>query len=233
MRVDWKTLKAFVDNTKLYNFINYMDFTDNTYVWMSYQDENFNVLLDWSTVEYEDFTTNYKPKAILKRDIANDGLTAIKSTHVLSGRLLKAMFVEFKTASLENNDTTGYIRHVMYDGNGQITQLSSDAVKTAIDFCPNFVYELYGGGLQTIDPIVLNYYVSAIIAPNIPIPYGNVYLVINKKIMSPKEDIFINGIGPSEVAYNSQMPEASVFRTIISHPQGDQHVFQSEIQYYA
>jgi hypothetical protein len=234
MRIDWKAFKKFLDDTELYNFLNYMELADNFYVWMTYQGETFNVTLEKATVDCEDFVNNYKSKAILKSDIANDGQSVTKITHVLYGRFLKDVFVKIKTSTKENNDVTGLFTVRLFDELNHETDISANVVKTAIDFCPNFTYEIFGGGLESIDNLNSEFYVSAVIAPDIPSQQGgSLYYLINRYMLQPKQNVFVSGVGTAEVGYNSQMPIASKLRIAINHDKGIQQNFQVELQYYA
>jgi hypothetical protein len=234
MKLDWRNLKSFVSSNSLYNFLNYVDMPDNYYIWVAYQNENFYTILDKGSVDCEDFEKNFKPKAILKQDMAPDGQRVTKITHILAGRLLKALFTVMTTSTKTHNDVTGYISIKLYDENGSETNVGANAVKTCIDFQPNFDYEIYGGGLSCLSDIVGDFYVSAIVAPAIPSEQGGtVYNVINKKILSPRESIFIAGVGTAEIKYNAQVPVANVMRIAISHGKGVQQSFQVELQYYS
>jgi len=233
MRVDWKQLKGFIDETKLYNFINYFTLNDEVYVWMSYQNENFSCLLYNNTIEYEEFIDDYKDKAILKDDIEQDGIPIMRNTHVITGRIMHAIFAVIKTSTKNNNDKTGYITVKLFDSNGNETDLGSEAVKTAIDFETNFSYELSGGGIQCLSDLETNFYVSAVMAPDIPSEMGgSVYNVINKFLVLPKEDIFVAGIGPGYMTY-TEGSHTNKLRIEISHDKGIEKKFQTEVQYYS
>lgn len=231
MRVDWKNLKKFINDTKLQHFVNYFELENEVYVWLSYQNESFNCLLTKASVEYEDFETNFKPLAILKDDIAADGFTYIKSTHVLDGRFLNANFVVITTSKTEHNDQTEYISIKLLDENGQETT-SENTVKTCIDFEPPFDYEIYGGGIETLEVMDSEFYVSAIIAPTIPCSQGRtVYNIRNKLLLQPKENVFKAGIGPAELKYNAGL-HTNLVRIQLTHGKGIQKKFQLELQYY-
>ena len=233
MITSWTILKKFINDNNLIAFLNYLETVDGYYAWLSYQNENFSVTLSKGSVDCEDFENNYKNNVIIKNDLAADGMQVVKITHVLHGRLLKDLFVQIKTSTKEYNDVTGLIFIKLLNEQGQETNVGSEAVKTCIDFKPNFDYELYGGGLQTLDDLDSNIYVSSLIVPDIPAQYGgSVYFVINKKILLPKENVFISGVGTTEILYDSQHPEKSVVRIEIGHPKGEEHQFQVELQYY-
>jgi len=230
MIVSWAAFKNFLDTTKLYNFLNYMEHPDSYYVWLSYQDEMFSLTLDKATVDCEDFVNNYKSKAIIKNDIANDGQTYSKVTHVLTGRYLRDEFVKIRTSTKQNNDETGHYTVRLYDVNDHETDVSANVVKTAIDFLPNFTYEIYGGGVETIDTLTSEVYISSVICPDIP--QACMYYIRNKMILQPKENVFVSGIGTAEIKYNPQMPLASKLRIFLKHAAGEQHNYQIELQYY-
>lgn len=234
MKMDWKSLKKFVVDTKLYNFVNYVEFPNNYYVWLSYQNESFYNTLDKGSVDCADFETNIKPKAILKNDIASDGQTYSKVTHVTAGRVLRALFVTIETCTKNHDDATNYIKIKLYDENGRLTEDGTQAVKTCVDFGPDFTYEIFGGGLTSMEAIEENFYISSIIAPEIPQQYGGmVYNVINKKVLTSTEVIFITGVGTSEVPYKQQMSAANVLRIEVRHNKGKHQKFEVQLQYYA
>jgi len=130
-------------------------------------------------------------------------------------------------------DKTGFFTAKIYDAAGHETT-SENAVRTAVDFMPNFTYEIYAGGLQTIDVLDTEFYLSSIIAPDIPKQQGgSIYLIYNKYILQPKENVYVAGVGTAEVKYNAQVPVANKLRVFIDHMKGEQHRFQLELQYYA
>jgi len=226
-------MKNFIDQTGLYHFLNWMELNDAYYIWLEYQGQSFNCLLPIGTQDLKDFIDNYKPKIVLKNDIALDGQRRTKITHVFLGRTLRVHYVLINTATLESNDTSGWTTVHLKDADGNTTEDGSQATKTCIDFEPSFDYEIYGGGLQTMEPMEDNFYGSAILLPDIPESLGgSVCSIRNKLLKQPKEDIFIAGFGTVELKYNEEQHTNKV-RIQIDHPAGDTHKFQIEIQYYA
>ena len=232
MRVDWAHLKNFIDNTNLHHFVNYMELTDNTFVWISYQNENFSVMLAVGTTDYEDFENNYKSKAVLKNDITTDGVKFSRSTKVNLTRFFQSHFSVIETSTDMNSDDSGYTTIVRFDENGQVTDVSTETVRTTLNFEPNFNYELYGGGVESIDELTKDFYVSAIVAPDIPSETGgNINVVRNKLLLKPSEHVFRSGLGTRELIYNADI-HSNKLRIEIRHEKGEQTKFQIEIQYY-
>lgn len=233
MKIGWKNLSDFIKNTKLYNFVNYIELIDGHYVWIYYQGETFSCMLSKGTHEYEEFENDIMPLSILKSDIANDGQTLTKIRHVMDGRYLNIMFVVFTTSTLEHNDTTGYFKVCMLDEEDKETTNSDDAVKTIVDFEPPFTYEAYGGGIQTLEDMKNeSYYVSAIMLPHIPEEQGGmVYNIRNKLLVQPREEIFRGGFGAVELPYDATL-HTNCIRIMMEHAKGEKNKFQLEMQYY-
>jgi hypothetical protein len=230
MRTDWKTFKKFVNDTGTEMYINFINSPDSYYVWLTYQNENISVLLSKATTECEDFVNNYKSKAILKKDLAEDGQKYSKITHVISGRLLKALYCVIETSSTVNNDVTGNITVVLFDAQGKPTTDNNKAVKTCVDFLPNRIYEIFGGGLTSLESIHDEIYLSSLFAPDIP--EYKIYNVINKRIITPNESCFITGVGTAEIPYIESMPLINKMRIELTHEAGIKRKFQIELQYY-
>jgi hypothetical protein len=234
MQVGWKTLKKFIDDTGLIQFLCYIEFDNEFYTWLSYQDQSFSVLLAKDTADCEDFVNNYKPRAVLKSDISEDGVSLSRVTHVVTGRFMRALFVLITTSTEQHNDDTGFVTVKMFDEQGNVTHDGAQAVKTALDFAPNYTYELHGGGLQSFDQMASDFFVSGIIAPEIPAQMGgSVYVVRNYLLVQPKDDVFREGLGTGELVYDSQIPQKNVMRIEVKHQKGVQARFQVEIRYYA
>ena len=231
MRIGWSALKKFINNTNLYNFLNYIELDNDYYIWLSYQNENFSCMLPKGTEETKDFVDNFKSKAIIKDDIASDGQTYSKVTHVKSGRFLNALFVVFSTSEKTSNDTTGYVSIKLFDGDNE-TEDASQANKTVLDFEPPFDYEIYGGGIQSLKDMVNDFYVSAIILPHVPSNFGgSVYNIRNKLLIQPREDVFRGGFGAVELLYDNNL-HTNCIRIIVNHDRGIKNKFQLELQYY-
>lgn len=234
MNVDWKTLKEFLDNTKLFHFVNYLTLENSYYVWINYQGQNFTTILNHGSVDAEEFENNYKALAVVKNTLSEDGVPFNRNTNVGSGRLLSAMFVKIRSCTDQNNDVTGNVKIYTLNSSGNITIEPTEAVKTVYEFNPNFAYEIYGGGIESLETYSEEFYISASIAPTIPEAMGgNRKLIINKYLKQPFEDIFRSGVGPSEVKYFPTMPDANMLRIELSHQAGVQKNFQIEIQYYS
>jgi hypothetical protein len=232
MRVDWKTLKKFIEDTSLYHYTNYLEFPDETFVWISYQNQNFECLLSKGSQDFNDFDVNFKSKAVLKDDISNDGRPFARITHVKEGRYLHDYFVEFETSSKIINDNSGIFYVKLFDENGHETDDGTQAVKTCINFEPNYTYELYGGGLETIDTMTEVFYASAIINPDVPENQGGNFVKIrNKRLLQPKENIFKSGFGTVEMKYIEGY-HTNAMRVDISHVKGIKQKFQYEVQFY-
>lgn len=231
MRVDWKVFKKFVDDTEMYSLINYIDLKDNFYVWLFYQGQSFEVMLAKGCVDCEDFEANYKTKAILKDEISADGVTMNRVTHVNLTRIFRSHFVLIKTSTKECTDPE-FFNVKFYNEVGEETNDGTQAIKTAIDFEPAFNYEIFGGGIECIEELDSDFYISAIIAPDVPEAMGGSIEVIRKKlILKPSESVFRAGIGTRELTYNPQY-HSNKLRLIFDHTMAVQKRFQIEVQYY-
>jgi hypothetical protein len=233
MRVDWKSLKSFLDKTKLFSFTNYMELPDNYYVWVYYEGESFSVMLQRGSEDCADFTTNYLPLAILKNDLSEDGYKTSKTVFVGQARMMHCLFVQFTTSTGINNDTSGLIHTHLLDDNEQITTNPEDVVTTQVDFCASRTqnYGLHGGGIETMEDIDGEFIVEAILAPDIPAQYGgNLYFVRNKVLVTPRENVSKLAINVGEIPHEPY--GFNYLRIHVKHPKGIQKKFQLEIQYY-
>ena len=232
MRIDWKNLKKFIDDTELYHYVNYLDLVDSRFVWLSYQIQNFECLLQIGSQDYAEFDTDYKPRTILKDNISNDGRTFSRITHVKDGRYLHVYYVVFSTSSKETNDTSGFFSVELFDDKGDPTDVGANAVKTCVDFEPNFTVEMYGGGLETLEDMTEIFYASAIINPDIEENIGGNFVKIrNKRLLRPKENVFKSGFGTVELPY-TEGSHTNVLRAEIIHVKGIEQPFQYEVQFY-
>jgi len=233
MRISWNNLKGFLDDTELFHFLNYIDLTDNFFVWLSYQNENFSTILSKGSIDCEDFENNYKSKAILKNDIASDGYKYQKVTHVKEGRTLSKIYTLITTSTKTHNDKTGYINVLLFDSEGNETEDSNLAVKTVLDFEPPFDYEIYGGGLEVFNDLQNEFYFSVILVPDIPVGQGgSKVIIINRVVKGSKTEIEIAPLGATELLYNENLHTNKV-RISIEHDAGIQQEFQTEVHYYS
>lgn len=225
--IKWKELKKFVDETKLYNFLNYLELeTKDVYVWLDYQGMTFFLTLIYGTTDYEDFNKNYKTVAILKNDIADDGIRRTKMNRVTEGRFLKDIYMQFTTARKEYGDPSGLFYVKLFDKNEALTDDESIAVKTTVGFAPKYSYDLYAGGLQTLEPLTENVYSSCTVA-------GSVVNIMNRKLAKPQDNFLIVGIGIVSLNYYEQMPILNTIETSFSHSAGCHVPLQIEFQIYA
>lgn len=232
MKIDWKSIKKFIDNTGLHSYINYIELETGFYIWIQYQGENFSTLILKNSIEYESFVKDYKSKAILKNDLSNDGLTYVRSVYVGKKRMLHCLFTCLTTSEIITNDTSGLITCRIRDINRQITNDSQEAMYTEIDFCPGAVtYGLHGGGVENLDPLDREITVNAILAPEIPENLGgSIYFVKNKILKTPHDSVLRQAVNVGEIEY--VCPGSNVVRIEIKHPVGIKRKIQTEIQYY-
>jgi hypothetical protein len=232
MRIDWNSLKTFITNANLYNYINYVELPTSYYTWIAYQDESFAVMLDKGSADCQDFVNNFKSQAILKNDISSDGIQMTRTTFVGRSRMLHCLFVAFTTSTNIHNDDTGFIKMSLRDTKGDITTDGTRAFMTELDFCPGatVAYSLYVGGIQTLENLDMDVSVDAILAPDISVDQGGkVYFVKNKVIMKPEETFIRNAINAGDIA---GVKGYNVLRMLIKHAEGVQKRLQIEIQYY-
>jgi hypothetical protein len=233
MKIDWKSLKKFIDDTKLYKFVNYVELDTSYYVWIFYEGETFSSVLDKGTVECEVFVNQYKPLAVLKNDLTDDGIKFSRTMFVGRARMMHCLFTKITTSTTESNDSSGFVSVKIKNAQGQITQDSSLAVYTELDFCPHPTngYGLYGGSIETLEDISSEFIVDAILAPDIPSQYGgSLYYIRNRILNQPRESLTRHAINVGDIP--DGIPGSNVLRIRVKHEQGIQKKFQTEIQYY-
>lgn len=233
MRIDWKSLKKFIDDTELYSFINYIEQDTSFYVWIFYQGETFSSLLDKGSVNCEDFVENYKPKAVLKNDLSESGIKKSMSVFVDAPMMLHAFYVSFSTSVAQTNDLSGFVTIKLRDEQGSITEDRNQAVSTEIDFCPgkDVCYGLNGGQVWALEPIQYNFTVDCIMAPEIPSIYGGQVYFVRNVLLNPYVDkMNVEAVGIGRVPCS---PEGvNVLRVKIKHVRGVETKFQLCIMYY-
>jgi len=235
MRIDWKSLKKFIDDTKLYKIINYVELDTSYYVWILYEGETFSSSLDKGSVDCEDFVKNYKPLAILKNDLAPDGVKFTRSMLVYVKRLYHCLFTKFTTSSTISNDETGFITMRMRDSQKQITEDPSQAVYTEIDFCLGVGVDcsLYGGSIEIIEDFDSEIVVNAIMAPDIPAEYGGSIYFIRNMIIYKKTNQVVSRISPNAGDITTYgIPGINVLRMQLKHDVGLQRQIQIEFRYF-
>jgi len=237
MRIDWKSFKKFLDSTKLYRFLNYMELDASYYIWIYYEGESFAAMLDKGTVECEVFINQYKSLAILKNDLTEDGMKYSRTVFVGQMKMMLCLFSLIQTSTMNSNDDTGFITIRLRNSLGEITQVSSEAVYTEIDFCPHPTqgYGLYGGSIETVDDIeaefLSKFLVNAILAPDIPASMGGqIYFIRNRSLRLPQDVVSRHAINVGDIP--GGIPGINVLRISIKHEIGIKKKFQIEIQYY-
>jgi hypothetical protein len=233
MKIDWKSLKKFLDDTQLVKFINYIELDTSYYVWIYYEGESFSSILDKGTVDCQVFISDYKPYAVLKNDLDEDGIKMSKTIFVGRSRMMHCLFTCITTSSTQTNDETGFITVVLKDAQHQIVQESSQAVYTEASFCPHPTdgYGLYGGAIEAIEDIDTDIIASAILAPDFPPSMGGqIYYIRNRLLNKPRENLSRHAINVGDVP--GGVVGANVLRIQLKHDMGIQKRFQIEIQYY-
>ena len=234
MRVDWKSLKKFIDDTKLYKIVNYMELDTSYYVWVLYEGETFSSMLEKGTVDCDVFVKDYKPLAILKDDLAPDGVRFSRSMLVYIKRLYHCLFAKITTSTTETNDKSGFITARIRNSHGQIIQDSSQAVYTEVDFCLGVGVDcsLFGGSVEFFDEfdwMTLN----AILAPDIPAEYGGSIFFLQNMVLYKKQNQIISRGSPNagDVITNG-VPGVNVLRFQFEHEMGMRKQLQVEFQYF-
>jgi hypothetical protein len=233
MKIDWKSLKNFLDTTGLYKFLNYIELDVNYYVWLFYEGETFSTILDKGTIDCEVFISEYKNKSIIKNDITEDGMKFSRTVFVGKSRMMHCLFTSFTTSILQNNDSSGFITMRIRDLQKNIIQDSNEAVYTELDFCPHLTngYGLHGGSIESMEDIDTEFVVNAILAPDIPSSYGgSLYFISNRVLKTPYENLQRSAINVGEIP--GGIVGLNVVRVQIKHDKGIQKKFQVEIKYY-
>jgi len=233
MKIDWKSLKKFIDNTGLYKFLNYVELDTSYYVWVFYEGESFSAVLDKGTADCEVFLRDYKPLAILKNDLTDDGIKFSRATFVGKSRMMHCLFTCIRTSTTESNDDTGFISVALKNSQHQIVQDGSQAVYTELSFCPHPTngYGLYGGSIESLEDISSEVVANAILAPDIPSEFGgSLYFIRNRVLRIPREMLSRYAINVGEIP--DSVVGANVLRIQLKHQVGIQIRFQTEIQYY-
>ena len=237
-QIQWSEFKKFIIDTDLYNFLNFLklDSTDY-YVWFTYQGMTFYTMIMHGTTDYIDFTNNFKSKALLKNDISNDGYVETKVHKVAKGTYLQDVFVQVRTATKDLVDKTGAFSVKLLDSHGAVTEDSNIAVKTVIRFAPRYTYQIYAGGVESLEDITEDVWIDTIIAPDIPRSVGGkVVNIVNRQLVKPHEKYVVFGTGPVMLPYNP-LPSApfqiNIIDTILSHGAGYKLKVQIQLQTYA
>ena len=181
------------------------------------------------------FIDNFKSKAILKNDISIDGKREVRSHRVAKGRYLQDLFVQVRSSTKELRDKTGTFSVKLYDANGALTDNPEVAEKTVVRFAPKYTYELYAGGVSSLETVVEDIWIDTVIAPDIPRPVGgSVVNIVNRQLLKPKENYTIVGTGPVELVYDPVSPvKINVIDIKLSHRAGYKLKIQLELQVYA
>lgn len=233
MKIDWKSLKKFIDNTKLVKFLNYIELDTSYYVWIYYEGESFSSILDKGSVDCQVFVNDYKPYAVLKNDLTDDGIRFSRTMFVGRTRMMHCLFTCITTSQIQTNDTTGFINVVLKDAQQHVVQNPNQTVYTEINFCPHPTdgYGLYGGSIETLEDIDSDIVADAILAPDIPLSVGGqLYYIRNRLLNKPKENLTRHAINVGDVP--GGVVGANVLRIQLKHDIGLQKRFQIEIQYY-
>jgi len=233
MKIDWKSLKSFIDVTKLYSYLNYIELDTNYYVWLLYQGESFSSSLDKGTVDCDEFIKDYMPRALIKNDLGDDGITISRTMFVGKSRMMHCLFVAITTSSTQTNDPTGMYYVVLKDSQSNITQDPALAVYTEINFCPHPTagYGLFGGSIETLENLDSDVIANALLAPDIPPEYGgHLFFIRNRLLNKPIEHFSRYAINVGEIP--GGVVGANVVRIQLKHDAGLSRKFQIEIQYY-
>jgi hypothetical protein len=232
MKIDWKSLKKFIDDTGLVKLLNYVELDTNYYIWMYYEGESFSSILDKGTVDCQVFIDDYKPYTVLKNDLTDDGIKFSRTMFVGRSRMMHCLFTNITTSTTQTNDDTGFITVVLRDSNKQITQDGSQAVYTELIFCPHPTagYGLFGGSIETLEDIETEFVVCGILAPDFPVSVGQLYFIRNKTLCIPREKLTRCAINVGDIP--GGVIGANVLKIQIKHDMGIQKRFQTEIQYY-
>jgi hypothetical protein len=235
MRIDWKSLKKFIDDTKLNKIINYIELDTSYYVWILYEGETFSSMLEKGSVDCEVFINDYKPLAILKDDLAPDGVRFSRSMSVFIRRLYHCLFTKITTSTTETNDKSGFITSRIRNSQKQIIQDSSQATYTEVDFCLGVGVDcsLYGGSVEFFDEVNSEIVLNVVCAPDIPTEYGGSIFYLQNFVVYKKQNQVVSRSSPNagDIITNG-VPGVNVLRFQFEHEMGMRKQVQVEFQYF-
>lgn len=187
--------------------------------------------------DQEDFEQNYKDQAntpINPTDSEGSPLVRAKITN--TGWAYQLHAIEFETAKLNSvyskkldGTDWGFTTIKFYNNDDEelTTQLSitTNCVKTVIDWEPTFDYEIIGGLYKLESLIGSDVRLWVVGVPDIPVEYGGskeFVTSLNLRYIGKEEGIRVDGRAPKLLQYNADL-HTNKLRIILTHPTGQQH----------
>jgi len=225
LTLTWEQLKTFYDGANGCQ-MNYVEFSDYYYIWMSFRDQKMYVPKLLKT-DASVFEASYKTSCNIPE------APRVRTTTNKLGRRLHARYVTFTTASggafdntNYNDDDYGDMIYIMKDINGDTTEVNDDAKETWLDWEPMYDYEISGGSVFIPEILTgdLNFWeIHVVAAPDIPeVMGGTIQLIANPRIRwcrGSTLDIDV-ATNPAELEY-SAVYHTNKIRFIIKHPVGE------------
>jgi len=224
----WEEIKGFIDDTQLFENLNYKEFQNYVLVWVSYQDLQLWTNIDKASHDYEDFVENYKTRIVLKKSISENG-----RPFVATEGLFNKQYIQKKCCQgiLSTNQHTGdFFSIKLLDGAGNETLVSGEAVSTIVRFEPNFDYNGFGGDFYVFDYDDERIFVTTTGNPDIPASMGGSIDIIQYERYIDKVSIYSPGAMPLKYIVNQH---TNVLETKIFHDAGLQKEYQVCILYKA
>ena len=244
MKVDWATLKAFVDDRNV--SIQYALIGD-TY-WLKAFDGPFyleTTIYKKTTPdvggEQEDFEDNYEASAnVTFTDGEGSALSRTKMAS--SGWTYQGRFMEFVTstlASVVNNNVDGSAigdaTIKFYDNiDTELTvqgTIDTDCVKTVFDFEPAYDMEVIGGGVIAAATPAADCFVWVIGVPDVAAEYGGSKVMINQLNLKKKQTHDIDGRTPKRMNYDVTY-HTSKLRIVLKHAAGAKECIMMEVEHF-
>lgn len=250
-RVDWATLKAFVDARGVplqyidYNGTYYLAALDGVFRLDCHIDK-----VSPASSDQVDFENNYKAAANARlSQFDSDGAAITRNKAAKKGWSFFGMPLEFQTARL--NDTLyskdftladrSFITLKAYDDNGSevttpglLNANYATIVKTVIDVEPPYDYEIVGGEIRTTTSIITDMRMWVVAAPDIPANMGGSKEFgggINMKYLSPGNVFSIDGMVTKFAPYSATL-HTNKLRLIIRYPAGTNEEFMLVIRMF-
>lgn len=249
----WDQIKTFYNSLKNMAFLNYVEFTDYYYIWLSFRDQKMYIpSLTKNTEECLDFENNYKAISNITE------WPRTRNTTCKAGRKMHNRYITFKTSGGKFSDNTswdntdwqdldyGDLTYKLFDSSKVLITSSKDseetldgtlAKETWLEIEPTFDYEIAAGIIyipESLSDDLDAWEVHVVGIPDVPASLGgSVHLLANPRIKwllgkSLSIDVHLN---PSELKYNS-LYHTNKLRIVIKHPVGAVAEFQFGLELF-
>lgn len=194
MRISWKVMKKFLDDTKLYRNLNYMFDDTEYYLWINYEGEKFFTTILQNSVDANEFLAIYAPQTVVKNDISEDGKRSSEVLNKTRNKYLQEHSLYFTSTVGSQDSFCDFFTFVKYNAEGNIAQEGEEIHKCVAIFEPPYDYDVIGGAVEILDfknrEEIKDVFVNAIGNPYIPREYGgSVPIMINRKFLYARIEI--------------------------------------------